>query len=200
MFPVALTGRDFDGGVVLAVVERELRAQQQQCVVALALAVAQKAPDLALAHRVLLDGRSAEEIVLAAVELKENIGLVGRQIHLHLAAHHACIEITVGGRGARQAAFVLIVVRVAQALATVQRRGGGQTLEYLILRPWTVDLHADAVDQHRHPGVDRDLHMPVLVLVGTCDGGGHHRFVVAVGAQRRAQVSRARCIISPRRL
>jgi hypothetical protein len=56
---------------------------------------------------------------------------------------------------------------VAQALAAVQRRIGGQALEYLVLGARTVDPDADPVDQHRHAGIDRDLHVPVLILVGT---------------------------------
>ena len=46
---VALAGLHLDRGVVLAVVERKLGAQQLERVVGLALAVTQKAPNLAFA-------------------------------------------------------------------------------------------------------------------------------------------------------
>ncbi len=179
MVPVALAGHDFDGRVVLAVVERKLRAQQLERVVRVALAVAQEAAHMIVLHRGLLDGRLAKGIALARVEPQIDGGRAQLAVHLHLVAQHARIQIAVGRRGVLETVLELLVGRVTQAVAAVNGQRRGDAGEDRVRGAGTLDLHADRSDQHRWSRIDADADVPVVLLVRLLDRGADVGVVVA---------------------
>ena len=122
---IAILGQHFDGGEILAVVERELRAQQLGGVERLVLPVAQEAAHERLVDGVLRDGGRAEAIARAGLERDVDVRDVCCGIDAHLVADHARVEIAVGRRGAQQSALELFVGRMVEALARADGRIAG---------------------------------------------------------------------------
>ena len=158
---VPIPGQHFDGGEILAVVERELRAQHLRHVERLVLLVAHVAAHERFVDGVLLDGGRAEAIARAGLELDGDLGDVCLRIDAHLVAQHARIEVAVGGGGALQVALDLFVAGVVEPLAGAQRQIVGDAGEERVVGAGAGDVHVDVLDHHRLAGLDVDGHAPV---------------------------------------
>ncbi len=130
LFAIAFFGQDFDGGEVLAVVERELRAQQLGGVEVVVLLVAHEAADQCIVDAVLPDGGRAEAVALAGFEFDGYLRRVSLRIHAHFVAQHARVQVAVGRRGAQQPALERFVVRVGEPVAGLDRQVAGDPGEH----------------------------------------------------------------------
>ena len=163
LFAITLFGQHFDGGEILAVVERELRAQQLGGIEVVVLLVAHVTADQRIVDAVLLDGGGAEAISLAGFEFDGDLRRVGLRIHAHIVAQHARIEVAVGRRGAQQPALERLVVRVIEAVAGLDGQVAGDVGEYLLARARARHLDVHLVDHHRLAGLDVDDDAVVLL-------------------------------------
>ena len=162
---IALARYDLDAGEKLAVIERELRAQQLAGVVGLAIAIAQVAAQQWFADRVLRDGRGAEGIALAGLQFEHHVGAVRGRIDLQLVAQQSRIQVA-EGRGRRlQIRLDLFIGRVLEPRSLDQCAPGRDMLEHRIIGACAADADGDVVEQYWVARTDVDLHAPVVLLV-----------------------------------
>ena len=192
---IRVARQHFHRGEILAVVQRELRAQDLRHVERLILLVAHVPAHEHIVDDALIDGGGAEAIARARLELEGRIRLVLLRVHSQLALQQLRIEVAVVGGRALQVALHLLVRRVVQPLPGTQRQVGGETREEQVLLARAGDVHVNVIHEHRLTGLDVHIHAPVaaaevvqlrmafrLVVAERLERGGHFALDAVVKA------------------
>ena len=140
---IAISGQHLDRREILAVVERELRAQQLGGVERFVFPITQVAAHQRIVDRVLRDRRVAEVITRAGFEGDLDLGGVRLWIDAHFIAQHARIEVTVVRGGAQQVALEGFVGGVIEPFGGPHRRIVRDVRENLVRGAGPGHLHVD---------------------------------------------------------
>ena len=179
---VGFTRDDLYCRKILAVIERELAAQQFGGIVGSGLAEAQVTTQQVFVERALRDGGGTERVPRSGLHREVDACRAALEVHQHLVGRQARLGVAEGGCQTPQFTFYPIVGRMAEALTATQWQLIEQRPERGMLEPCAADLDPDLFEAHRFARLDGDTRSP-FARCRADHFGAHLRGVVAERSQ-----------------